>query len=126
MMKKTVFSLGVLILLGISIVQLLIYDFTFSNKKFVSQEWIEGDTRNRGEMARNLKETNLLNNKAEKFVILLLGVPDERQELKTDLDRRVNLYYMIDIGYKFGGKVWNYTLTISLKDGVVEHYYLAD
>jgi hypothetical protein len=73
-----------------------------------SEKWIAGDARVRGEMVRDLIASKRLDGKTRSQVETLLGPPTYDATNRTS--------YVVDIGYRWGSRAWNYSLCISFDE----------
>jgi hypothetical protein len=80
------------------------HDPFFRARDFVSERWLAGDQRARGEMARSLVRSGFLSDKTKTEVLALLGRPDSISAAEMS--------YLVDIGMRWGGTPWTYRLII--------------
>jgi hypothetical protein len=71
-----------------------LWDRLFLDRTFHSDEWLSGDARVRGLMARHLVASKTLEGKGREEVLVLLGAPE--------VDRpTVGMSYDLDAGYRW-------------------------
>jgi hypothetical protein len=107
-------------MLGLAVVYVSPKDAFFRPRTFVPEEWSRGDFGLRGEMARDLIASRVLNGKTHAEVEALLGPPDRT--------RTNELIYTVDIGYLLVRSPWKYTVCISFDEAqnVVRNAQLKD
>src|SRR4051812_3740153 len=98
-------AVAVVVLAGLAFVYLSPRDPFFHSQAFSTERWVKGDSRVRGEMAHDLRASKLLDGKTHTQVEALLGPPDGAG---TNA-----LSYRIDVGYRWMGDPWLYSLRIS-------------
>jgi hypothetical protein len=87
-------------------------------RPFDSSGWIEGSTRERGMMVRDLIKGGMLAKKSKEEVRVMLGEPDSEGD--------DSFRYWIDIGHTFGSTPWLYYLSVEFEDGRVRDVYYTD
>ena len=89
---------------------------------FDPEIWKHGNHRQRGKMVRELIRSEILVGKTKEEVTDLLGPPDSGAEETQDL------FYIVDLGYRFGSKPWTYQFHVkfSSEHDVVETVWYAD
>ena len=80
----------------------------YSSKPFNSQEWLAGDSIERGRMMRDLSKSHILNGKSKEEVLKLLGEPDKKSE---DGNKEIWQYQV-----KFAGENPSNYFPVSFKD----------
>jgi hypothetical protein len=112
--------LVVAIFAGLALFYLSPRDPFFRSRAFSSEKWLKGNSRVRGQMARDLTASKLLDGKTHAQVEALLGPPD--------WPGTNELYYRIDVGYRFMGRPWWYKLQIRFDEtsNTVQYAGLGD
>src|SRR5262249_20637144 len=90
--KAKMFALFLALTAGLAYTTVTLDLFGINRRKFSSEAWLVGDSRIRGQMARNLISSNALKGISRTDVIKLLGSSDGHKFLPT-------LVYKVDQGY---------------------------
>ncbi len=115
-MNKLVTAIVILILLGLGATQWLVYDFTFRDVAFDSGKWISGDTKQRGQMAQSLIDSEVLLGKTSVEVVEVLGKP-KNGNLSS------YIVYFVNMRDKLFG---SYTLNVFLKNDVAKRICVGE